>query len=399
MVNGKCRLAMAMAMVMVMAMVIVMVMVQVVTASERCSDEGNAVAEVVNLGPSDVEYATSANLSVNIPVSGSFILCYRLDHSDVYEQIGTELLTVSASARMLSQVITFASLPACDSYDGPTQDVFEMGFAISAGIHDGTHLSPGNFLYSECSGSRRNPPQVEFQLTVPNAAALQSTQSQLTSLSAASLVDAIAQAAGNYSSGNISANITLPSSGDVQLATPIISSQVVTSHPPTSRSAGAGGATTGSSLQEITLIGGFGLDLRPGQDMAKAVNASESGASCNSSDPAGGSRLITDLGPGDTTGSMSAVMPLQFRVPGQFRLCYRTAGSATFLPVGALSLIVSGVAPTAFTVIGSATLYAGIGVAVLLVGGSGIDRRADGDTLKLVLAAESCADAIASVQV
>ena len=179
------------------------------TSSEHCEDDGNAVVEVSDLGPSDIEYATSANVTLTMPVSGSFHLCYKLHHASMYEQLGSQFLTFTASARTITQSVTFASLSSCTVYDGSQKQVFEIGFAMSAGIYSDGSLHDGHFMQSECSfDSRRTSPSVGFEITVPNSDALSVAQSSLTTLNASTLVSAI-QAASDAGNADVTSLMPL----------------------------------------------------------------------------------------------------------------------------------------------------------------------------------------------
>ena len=92
-----------------------------------------------------------------------------------------------------------------------------------------------------------------------------------------------------------------------------------------SGSAYTGGAST------IRLVGGYGMNLLSGNDALKVVAAS---GDCTGQ-AVGGSSVVTDLGPDDTSGSAvdEATASLTFDTEGAYKVCYQLVGSS-YVQVG-----------------------------------------------------------------
>ena len=93
----------------------------------------------------------------------------------------------------------------------------------------------------------------------------------------------------------------------------------------------------------ITLSGGSALTLGPNEDQAKAV-ASDGTCSDAAAAAAGGSAVVTDLGPDDASGTAtSATAIFTFTTAAQYKLCYSVAGTSSWSQVGSALLTVAGV--------------------------------------------------------
>ena len=81
-----------------------------------------------------------------------------------------------------------------------------------------------------------------------------------------------------------------------------------------------GALQTGLPLT-LGLSGGSGLNTRQGRDAAKMIKSHN--ATCATAPPAGGSQLVTDLGPYDSTNTLYAEASFTFFALGSYQLCYR----------------------------------------------------------------------------
>ena len=93
----------------------------------------------------------------------------------------------------------------------------------------------------------------------------------------------------------------------------------------------------------ITFNSGSCLTLGPNEDQAKAV-ASDGTCSDAAAAAAGGSAVVTDLGPDDASGTAtSATAIFTFTTAAQYKLCYSVAGTSSWSQVGSALLTVAGV--------------------------------------------------------
>ena len=228
-------------------------------------------------------------------------------------------------------------------WSGPTKLVFETGYAITIGIHNGGTMDEGHFLHSECTASRRGDTDIEFTTTLPvdEVASITSSQNSLTT---SSLVSNIAVAStqavtdGLVTQSEV-AEVTVPTAAALTVAAPVSSTFTVHGVAPTAWSTASDIQTKTATV--VTVSGAFGLDLAPDKDAAKVVSHDED---CAAAAPGGGTTEATDLGPGDTDGAQTAQLELTFTVSGLYKLCYRPFGEA-YVMVGTKLLPVYGAGP------------------------------------------------------
>ena len=92
----------------------------------------------------------------------------------------------------------------------------------------------------------------------------------------------------------------------------------------------------------ITFNSGSCLTLGPNEDQAKAV--ASDGTCSDATAAAGGSAVVTDLGPDDASGTAtSATATFTFTTAAQYKLCYSVAGTSSWSQVGSALLTVAGV--------------------------------------------------------
>ena len=84
----------------------------------------------------------------------------------------------------------------------------------------------------------------------------------------------------------------------------------------------ANGQATTDVDHVVTFTGGSGLDLGSAKNAAKAVSGS---GSC-SDGPADGTTIITDLGPTNAIGAVSATGSFSWSTPGTYKMCYSLEG-------------------------------------------------------------------------
>ena len=72
---------------------------KIIRGDGSCSDHGSSVVtpnEVTDLGPDDSDPATQAEASFTVGAAGDYKLCYSMQASGIYKQVGSDLLSAQA---------------------------------------------------------------------------------------------------------------------------------------------------------------------------------------------------------------------------------------------------------------------------------------------------------------
>ena len=306
---------------------------------------------VTNLGPDDSADATSATAAFTWTSLGQYKLCYQLSGGS-YSDVAPLISVVTDQA------------PTTFSYDGafPYQSVtvtFSGGSQLQLG--DGKDAAKVVASSGACSQAAAGGTSVVTDLG-PN--------------DATSAVTAMAQfvftAVGGY-------KVCYKPDGASSYAQVGGSELTVTGASAWSTNQAL---TTGTALT-ITFTG-TGLKLGEGQDAAKAVHGD---ASCTGSDAAGGTVVVTNLGPDDSAGATSATAEFTFSIAGTYKLCYKP-NSATNFGAFPITLTVLGTAPASLSIAGPTNT--GSALTMTLSGGSGLALGSNQDAAKAVDGSSTC---------
>ena len=138
--------------------------------------------------------------------------------------------------------------------------------------------------------------------------------------------------------------------------------------------------TTNTTIS-FTMLGGSGLDTRPGGDRVVVVegDAASACSSVNSSSTA--EVRVVDLGASDEANATVATFSHSFQNPGTYTVCYHLAAALNAARVG--SFVVDSGAPTAYS-FDTSPQQSETSNTMTLIGGSGLDARSGADAIKIV---------------
>ena len=136
----------------------------------------------------------------------------------------------------------------------------------------------------------------------------------------------------------------------------------------------------------LSFDGGSGLKLDGSGDSAKIVSNE---SSCSNSS-AGGTTVVTELGPDDMDGASAAMANFTFQTGGYYLVCYKVLGGS-WAQVSDEIITVVGVAPTTYTY--TAGVFTATSVALTMSGGSGMKLMpTGGDSARVIDSTQSCLD-------
>ena len=333
-----------------------------IASSGDCSTDNPAggSSEVLDLAPNDSDGATVAQAALTFTIAGDYQVCYKPSGGS-YSRVGSSLVTVLAvgATNYTPSLVTTGSSQTVMFAGG-------SGFKLMATGGDTVKVVNQN---STCTDSAAGG------------------SSEVTDLGP------------NDTDGATTAEATLTFTiaGTYKVCKKILGQSyervggflTVAAVPPTSFG-GDGAVSTGNS-EQISIIGGSGLNLAANADSAKVVK----GAEACSALAGGGSSEVTDLGPDNTDGSTQPTAVFTFTVAGDYKVCYKIQNSASnaYIQVGSTLLTVAPVAPTSFSHDGAVEV--GSSETISLTGGSGfklLPSVSGGDSAKVVVGGGACSD-------
>jgi hypothetical protein len=281
--------------------------------------------------------ATKATARFTFTKAGSYKICYKLYHNSAYERVGDTYVTLTTNSTPASdfkeilQNITYANVHSCDYWSGDTRMIYDTAYAIAIGIYDASHsgdldrnaFAEGVLFHTTCT-TIAGDIQITHGTTLPSKEA-DAVFEKTKLLTRKTLVGNITKVKNSTSSNaNYHAHddqpVPVPRINEVSISNPIEQEAEQVHVEPMLWF--ASGTFTVGETKDVAMLRGFGLRLGPGQDSAKVVTSSQH---CTAQ-AADGTSVITDLGPGDAENANSAMVKLQFSVPGSYFLCYKLIG-------------------------------------------------------------------------
>eukprot|EP00929_Paragymnodinium_shiwhaense_P095420 TRINITY_DN5652_c0_g1_i1.p1 TRINITY_DN5652_c0_g1~~TRINITY_DN5652_c0_g1_i1.p1 ORF type:complete len:1295 (+),score=207.12 TRINITY_DN5652_c0_g1_i1:95-3979(+) len=135
----------------------------------------------------------------------------------------------------------------------------------------------------------------------------------------------------------------------------------------------------------VVTFTGEGLDTRPGADAVKIIASTS--ADCTWP-VAGGTQIVTDLGPADTFNQGSSLLQVGSIEPGFYKVCYKPVIASSYILLDG-EMEVRGV-----TTVNPTSAYTNV-VNLFIIEGIGLNRAAGGDAMKFVEDGDACTSSVA----